>query len=566
MKNRGKVERRNRRRMEVIANWMHSRSVGEEEQQRAVVPYDDLKDFLIDHISKNERIPRDEEPEDLADTFIEFVKKRAGLLIEVGDNQYSFIHLTFQEYLTSSHIITAGEKGGAADIWKRIEKYCTDARWREVIRLMIAGLKSDESQEYLIDKIISENRENNNHARSQLLGGFILDGIDPAEERKEDIYRHLFLSSGRAENLEVFKPGISILRSCLAKDRENDETMKIAYRALWKASDDNNMRTALLLNAVSLNWDQSIILKESGGFFNTPDPGSSLLKLFFAFPSNNEAFELLSERFEMFWEVKKYLSLTSFTGNFLTASYEAVSSALDTKARLKQAFQSQLVATCGQIYSGPFLDYIFNGLCICSPNIKWLKINDLALVRDRDRARDRAISKQVDLWQVILSSSDYYNPLIELLCDIFELEPRPQWMEALRVEFLPQIPKRITLYNESFWQETESAFERGEFDEAEIYGAAFLLIFDSWLYIFELYKTVDDSIFDNLAELTKKIDAPPLKTAHCIRDLAYGDESRTEDLAAMVKSDDPEYREIFETCLWRLTPEEEEKLKNEKKR
>lgn len=45
--------------------------------------------------------------------------------------------------------------------------------------------------------------------------------------------------------------------------------------------------------------------------------------------------------------------------------------------------------------------------------------------------------------------------------------------------------------------------------------------------------------------------------AHCIRDIAYGDEGRVDDLAAMVGSDEPEYRKLFEDALWRPTPEEE---------
>ena len=46
-------------------------------------------------------------------------------------------------------------------------------------------------------------------------------------------------------------------------------------------------------------------------------------------------------------------------------------------------------------------------------------------------------------------------------------------------------------------------------------------------------------------------DEPPLRIAHCIRDLAYGDESRTDDLVTMVQSSDPAYKEIFERCYWR---------------
>ncbi|MDP8240622.1 MAG: hypothetical protein P9X24_16150 [Candidatus Hatepunaea meridiana] len=38
----------------------------------------------------------------------------------------------------------------------------------------------------------------------------------------------------------------------------------------------------------------------------------------------------------------------------------------------------------------------------------------------------------------------------------------------------------------------------------------------------------------------------------------------TQDLVNMVKSDDPEYRGIFERCYWRRTPDEEAK-ENQKK-
>lgn len=45
-------------------------------------------------------------------------------------------------------------------------------------------------------------------------------------------------------------------------------------------------------------------------------------------------------------------------------------------------------------------------------------------------------------------------------------------------------------------------------------------------------------------------EAAVLKTAHCLRDIAYGDESRTDDLIRMVKSDDPAYNNILREALW----------------
>ncbi len=118
VKNRGKIERRNRRRMEAIAYWMHCRSGSVGRDQRAVIPYSELKNFLTDHIINVEKSnDPNNDPEDLADQFIEFIKKKAGLIIEIGDDQYSFVHLTFQEYLTASYIITSNEKDGASGIW-----------------------------------------------------------------------------------------------------------------------------------------------------------------------------------------------------------------------------------------------------------------------------------------------------------------------------------------------------------------------------------------------------------------------------------------------------------------
>lgn len=73
----------------------------------------------------------------------------------------------------------------------------------------------------------------------------------------------------------------------------------------------------------------------------------------------------------------------------------------------------------------------------------------------------------------------------------------------------------------------------------------------------EAYASSDESLFKNLAALTSNSSALALQLARCIRDLAYGDGSQTDDLVAMVRSDDPEMRRLLEVSLWRLTPEEE---------
>jgi hypothetical protein len=259
----------------------------------------------------------------------------------------------------------------------------------------------------------------------------------------------------------------------------------------------------------------------------------------------------------------------------------------------RRAFEAQLIVLSLGFSCRPFLAYIISDLRIfldrSTSTHGWALVWDwnraLNLARDRalalnlarDRAlalnlaRDRALAlnlalapyrgliwdmkqkfdNKTDLWQSILATPEFHSFILDLLCDIFTLEPQPQWWEALRVQFLPNIPKRVNLYNESLWHKVEKSFEKEKPGEFEIYFAAWLLIFDAWLYVLEYYTTKDESIFAHLADITREVDVPPLCIAHCIRDLAYGDESRTEDLKVMINSDDPEYRKIFETVYWR---------------
>jgi hypothetical protein len=165
-----------------------------------------------------------------------------------------------------------------------------------------------------------------------------------------------------------------------------------------------------------------------------------------------------------------------------------------------------------------------------------------------------------------------------------DLRPAPQWREALLEIYVPTIPKRILMVQPEWWTTIRDAFQHGEPTHSDIYAASALLIFSGMLYIIgldqpdyallrerfsytderieELQKDSESAraIFDQIADLTRSRNDAALCIAHCIRDLAYGDESRADDLKRMVQSEDPEYREIFERCYWRATVEEEKGL------
>lgn len=53
-----------------------------------------------------------------------------------------------------------------------------------------------------------------------------------------------------------------------------------------------------------------------------------------------------------------------------------------------------------------------------------------------------------------------------------------------------------------------------------------------------------------LVELSRDNEAPPLRIAHYLRDMGYGNAKREKDIEALLESDDPAYREIFAACYW----------------
>ena len=75
--------------------------------------------------------------------------------------------------------------------------------------------------------------------------------------------------------------------------------------------------------------------------------------------------------------------------------------------------------------------------------------------------------------------------------------------------------------------------------------AACLLLFDIWMWITECYPAPEASLFEWLAAITREDPLPELRVAHCLRDIAFGNQQRVTDLEAMVNSKKPEFKRLF---------------------
>ena len=571
----GKIERRNRTRMEAIAHWMQCRGA-ESEDKRSIAPHKELADFLAEHIAAKEKArDPDDEPQDLAEEFLEFVKQRAGLLIEVGDQRYSFVHLTFQEYLTAAYFRTRAENKGIEAVWRELGQKRSESRWHEVIRLFTAALSSDEAQEHVVAALLEHEKEDN---CAKLLGGFLLDGIASAEEREKEVVGRLFTRAGTAESGDRLQLLIEPLRLWVSKDESNQEN-----GADWLASDFVRKKGAatrerLFLTAIAAQFPHDKLAEAASRAL----PNASVpFGLLFDLPAKEPSKALIQKYHSTHRTTQQIWSLEGPSSNFAAATTQFVDSLVSDDSMVEGAFTVAL--TCGISRGGPALDRLSN-MVRTSPHrneslLGWARdrARDLARARaraldrarararnlDRDRARDRDLARDLararararnldrdrarNLDRARARARDRARAYIAL---VFDLKPRPQWDEALKTSLLPRIPKLNRLFDESLWAEVENRFREGKSTIGNCFFAGWQLLTDSTLYIFGHHDKPEESPFARIAELTRDYDHPALRVAHCIRDLAYGDESRTDDLVAMVKSKDRAFRKIFEDALW----------------
>ena len=95
---------------------------------------DELKKLVADWLVEEEGVHQTD-AEAKAERLLFLIRKVAGLLVDKGNNEHGFFHLTFQEYLAARRICRKQERKKAY-----INKYLYIPRWREVIRLASAHM------------------------------------------------------------------------------------------------------------------------------------------------------------------------------------------------------------------------------------------------------------------------------------------------------------------------------------------------------------------------------------------------------------------------------------------
>lgn len=576
----GRAERRNLYRIEAVAHWMQT-SGSRKGRERAVVKYSDLRRFLTDYISKTPNEPKDQdhEADQLADLFLNFIRERAGLLIEAGANLYCFVHLTFQEYLAAEYIKRQAGFGGVDFVWKQIQLHLSDPRWHEVLRLLIAGYEQPEAEAVLIGRILELKQPHS--CVVELLGGLLVDGVVAAEERQQDILPLLISTCQTADSDSSFSTMLDLLKA-------------------WSVRTEN--RTPLFESAsAGIGSESCALLSQLLGLGTDLD--SSRLKFFLGGsmkPEDDASARKLQEQARQF----DYWALNSESGSLRSAILHAFFSH-DSINGLKHSF-SHLLFLCPNLrFSIDF--HLFTswlaGDCFLS-HLQDLSLHlgekldlglvpdpalALALARDRalyralaqdrdlyralDRARDRSLALararararavarirdwrlEQDLaratsWNEILNTPELFDPYLSDLVAGFELGPPLLWKEFLRTRVLPSLPRRAKLHDDQLWARSTKRMRSSSSGELDQWLAARHLLVEADFVAFGVFDAKAANPLTELAELTRSSEFPAIRVAHAIRDISYQRPGGVENLRKLLRSNDRAIQSIFRDAYW----------------
>lgn len=481
----GRIERRNRLRIEAIAYWMHRRSL--KGKARSVAPRNELIQFLTAYISENETIrDHDDLPEDQAEIFVDFIKNAAGLLIEAGDSLYSFIHLTFQEYLCATHLASFGETDGAPSIWRELKGDLQNPRWREVVRLLVASLRSTQAQKYFVDKLLESSSNKETRDNCLLLLGLLRDAIEPAENSAEDIIDNclstLLILNKRTDASAIL---FSIL-NWLVRDEKNNDLISSVWLKRYENSDIQGRIGLLLANTALVYPTLSSDIPTHLELTNSPE--ADLCK-FFNKGELSATTEAISIKLDA---LAKYWAFHSPSTNAEAALLMGASMALNPADAAKRLFHKELalVANNG---GGPHGDSGINMIGIAASSITDVPEELLrslgAHITDRGSLRrSNKVFQCID--KFIISHPEYKlstTPRHNIKTMVFKNSARSAGIsdKALRVLHDREASSNVQMIQEEFWNKRQ--------DTPKIYW--------SLLRASEIFNTNFVRTFENISEI-----------------------------------------------------------------
>lgn len=493
-------------RMEAIGYWMQKASATP--GQRAVVPYSDLREFLGDYIRRfNRRKDNEADPEFVAEEFLDFIEQRAGLLIEVGHREYSFIHLTFQEYLAARYLISQAQKVGVATLWNTLAEYLEDARWHEVVRLLAASFSYD-AQEDLIFRMLDHYRTKSILETLKSLGGCLLDGVKAAEDEAESILSHILDRALNPQSKDEYLWVVNTMRGWLARSPANKGVL---VSVMLPRMHDKKVGLDSVLLGITLGWT----LEDIEQFFDLKELGehvASCLQVLFSGKAIQQP-ELLDKLNDLI-PLRNLMLRRSATMNIAASVLTLVLAAINPDQGPHYLISASF-STYQTAVPGPFEDWHIHAYQFCG-GVKDLWIYSRLSRRDKDyrnpayvdtlrghinasgrgdlldsqiddtielmevKLRGRSIS-EVNTWAKAVSVPSVSEAVISLLCGALSLPVTLDWSFAIQAGLLDKIGDRLHMYGPEGATRLHTQLSRGERPTNWEYLGSWFVLQDLWL-------------------------------------------------------------------------------------
>lgn len=576
-------DRRNLRRMEAIAEWMHNQAGGEGREQRAVVSFQNIVAMLGSHIRDIEQWPLEKgDPEDEAAEFLSFVRQKAGLLVEAGADLYSFVHLTFQEYLAARHIITCSEsRGGDTFVWAKLKDRVNVPRWSEVTRLLVAARDSEESQRNLVQLILLAASTSEGVAISAVLGGLLLDRVPAAEEQRLDILRLIVRTAGKSGDDAAILVG---MLANLVHRPENASVFDESLKHAWEDLKSDSERKSLILAVLATSYPDTLLVPWLEKLKHYDPVGVRLVSDLDTFDGSTGSIPKVQARWDNLARLLVELAQRSPDTNLLAAI--ACSAFPLQQSRLIFAIQLSMMTEYSEA-RGPFTDFtanllslhphdqfknvwhlagnrnrrknptferlseVFHDLRRAAPNRKINrtghrsgalvhKLDIAGLNLDRHRGQSRA-----KFWGTLMSHKETQEAILNILISGLNLKPKFLWSEALRGRLLAKLGRRSTV------------FEKDPFSPQECSPAdqAVWLMADLWYYCIGGYHLPEESPLALLEKQNLESEVPILRFVVLLR-ASIMKVADVQPLVRLANDSSTEVQRLLAFARWeRLTTE-----------
>lgn len=152
----------------------------EENPTAGLVSARQLQDWLTEHYTGEQWGLKPGPAREKAREFLESVRRYSNLLVERGEGQYGFIHLTFEEALAAYGLVAAGQVERQVTL-DYIQKYIANPAWRETILLAVGvqGLISRQPRAAgeLVRAMLNMRCQGENIGKNLLLAGACLEDV-----------------------------------------------------------------------------------------------------------------------------------------------------------------------------------------------------------------------------------------------------------------------------------------------------------------------------------------------------------------------------------------------------